>query len=169
MLKFGNKEFNNLQEQVLENANDILEIKQSLGTALPDPIAGPVGPQGPQGPQGVPGQNVNFTVGTDLPASANIGDLHLKFNGELYVFTSNGWTLRTSLRGPSGVQGEKGERGPQGIQGIRGPQGEQGIPAPIYKVVGKIYDVSQLPDPSTVAANSAYIVDTDIYAKVNDQ
>lgn len=169
MLNFGNKEFRNLQEQVLQNANDLQEIKQSLGDSLPNPIPGPQGPVGPQGPQGVPGQNVNFTVGTNLPASANTGDLHLKFNGELYMFTPLGWTLRTNLKGPQGVKGEKGDRGLQGIQGMRGPQGEQGIAAPIYKVVGKVYDVSQLPDPSTVAPNSAYIVSTDIYGQVNDQ
>ena len=55
MLKFGNREFNNLQEQVLVNANGIEEIKQSLGTALPNPIAGPQGPRGEIGPQGVAG------------------------------------------------------------------------------------------------------------------
>lgn len=168
MLKYGNREFNNLQEQVLENANAIEEIKQGLGDALPNPIAGPQGPVGPQGPQGPQGQNVNFTVGSELPASANTGDLHLKFNGELYLFTSNGWSLRTSLRGPQGVQGERGEVGPQGIQGVRGPQGEQGVPAPIYKVIGKVYDVSQLPNPTTVASNNAYIVGTDIYGKIDE-
>lgn len=162
MLKFGNKEFNNLQEQVLENANDILEIKQSLGTALPNPIIGPQGPVGPQGPQGVPGQNVNFTIGTDLPASANNGDLHLKFNGELYQYVNNTWVLQTSLKGPQGVQGPRGLKGEQGPKGEQGIQGEQGKASTVYQVVGRVDSISQLPAPSTVATNSAYIVGTEI-------
>ena len=169
MLKFGNKEFNNLQEQVLENANDILEIKQSLGTALPNPIAGPEGPVGPQGPQGVPGQNVNFTVGTDLPASANNGDLHLKFNGELYQYVNNSWVLQTSLKGPQGVQGSKGLQGEQGPKGETGPRGEQGKSAPIYQIAGKVDDISQLPAPSTVASNTAYVVGETVYGIIGNE
>ena len=56
MLNFGNKEFRNLQEQVLYNANSIEEIKQGLGDALPNPIPGPEGPQGSEGPQGECGE-----------------------------------------------------------------------------------------------------------------
>ena len=34
----------NLEEQVLYLTNELIKIKQSLGTALPDPIEGPEGP-----------------------------------------------------------------------------------------------------------------------------
>lgn len=169
MLKFGNKEFNNLQEQVLENANDILEIKQSLGDALPNPIVGPQGPIGPQGPQGIPGQNVNFTVGTDLPASANNGDLHLKFNGELYQYVNSSWVLQTSLKGPQGVQGPKGLQGLQGPKGEQGPRGEQGTTGPIYQIIDKVDSIEQLPAPSTVASNAAYIVGETVYGIINSE
>lgn len=169
MLKFGNREFNNLQEQVLENANDILEIKQSLGTALPNPIAGPTGPQGPvgaTGPQGTRGSL--WTVGTELPASANNGDIHLKFNGEVYIY-NNGWILSTSILGPQGVQGPVGATGATGATGPVGPTGPQGTPAPIYSVQGILADVSQLPSPDTVPTNYAYIIDNDVYGIVGGE
>lgn len=87
MLNFGNKEFRNLQEQVLQNANELQEIKQSLGTALPNPIAGPQGPKGDTviGPRGERGSI--WTVGTDFPASPRESDLHLK-NSEVYQYTN---------------------------------------------------------------------------------
>lgn len=52
MIEVDGKEFRNLQEQVGKNKDDIEEIKQSLGSALPDPIPGPQGEQGPQGEKG---------------------------------------------------------------------------------------------------------------------
>lgn len=60
MITIDGKEFRNLQEQVGKNKADIDEIKQSLGSALPDPIPGPqgepgasiIGPQGPRGEKG---------------------------------------------------------------------------------------------------------------------
>ena len=60
MINIDGKEFRNLQEQVGKNKADIDEIKQSLGSALPDPIPGPqgepgasiIGPQGPRGEKG---------------------------------------------------------------------------------------------------------------------
>lgn len=170
MLKFGNKEFNNLQEQVLENANDILEIKQGLGTALPNPIAGPAGPIGPQGVQGVQGiRGSAWTVGTDLPASANLGDIHLLWNGDVYQYTTSGWVLRTNIRGSQGVEGKRGFTGPQGDRGPQGPQGPQGLAGPIYKIVGQLDSIEELPDPATIATNDAYIVGNDIYGIINDE
>lgn len=173
MLKFGNKEFNNLQEQVLENANEILEIKQSLGTALPNPIEGPEGPQGPQGiagPQGVRGSK--WTTGTDLPASANDGDIHLKFNGEVYQYSAGQWVLNTSIKGPQGVQGT---RGPQGVVGPQGPQGEVGPQGPTgdqFLINGPVSNITQLPDPTTQSRNTAYLVGSsapyDLYIITDD-
>lgn len=173
MLKFGNKEFNNLQEQVLENANEILEIKQSLGTALPNPIEGPEGPQGPQGiagPQGVRGSK--WTTGTDLPASANDGDIHLKFNGEVYQYSAGQWVLNTSIKGPQGVQGP---RGPQGVVGPQGPQGTVGPQGPTgdqFDIKGPVANITQLPDPTTQSRNTAYLVGSsapyDLYIITDD-
>lgn len=66
MIVYDNdKTYRNLQEQVGKNKDDILEIKQGLGSALPSPIAGPEGPQGEQGevgPQGPKGNSI-YTSG----------------------------------------------------------------------------------------------------------
>lgn len=168
MLNFGNKEFRNLQEQVLQNANDLETIKQSLGTALPDPIAGPQGPKGDTviGPRGERGSI--WTVGTDFPASPRESDLHLK-NSEVYQYTNGKWVLYSSIKGSQGVQGVKGNTGDIGPIGPVGPRGEQGTAAPIYQIMGKVNDISQLPAPSTVAANSAYIVGNSIYGIVKGE
>lgn len=169
MLKFGNKEFNNLQEQVLVNANSIEELKQSLGTALPNPIAGPQGPMGPQGPQGVAGTHSAWTIGTDLPASANLGDIHLLWNGDVYQYTVNGWVLELNIRGSQGVEGPRGFTGPQGIQGIQGPKGDKGEAGPIFKTLGQLTSISELPDPETVDVNAAYLVNDEIYAVIANE
>jgi hypothetical protein len=169
MLKFGNREFNNLQEQVLVNANSIEEIKQSLGTALPNPIAGPQGPQGPKGPKGDTGTHSQWTIGTNLPASANLGDMHLLWNGDVYQYTVNGWVLELNIRGSQGVEGPRGFTGPKGDRGERGEQGAQGEAAPIFKVLDVLTAVIDLPDPETVATNAAYIVNNQIYGVVGNE
>ena len=131
MLNFGNKQFNNLQEQVLVNANEIESIKQSLGGALPEPIPGPQGPIGPEGPQGKSGTNVKWTIGTDLPASANPGDIHLLWNGDVYQYSATkGWVLEANIRGSQGVEGPRGFTGPQGERGPAGQDGATGAQGP---------------------------------------
>lgn len=169
MLKFGNREFNNLQEQVLVNANSIEEIKQSLGTALPNPIAGPQGPQGPKGPKGDTGTHSQWTIGTNLPASANLGDMHLLWNGDVYQYTVNGWVLELNIRGSQGVEGPRGFTGPKGDRGERGEPGAQGEAAPIFKVEDVLPAVIDLPDPETVASNTAYIINNQIYGIVGSE
>lgn len=169
MLKFGNREFNNLQEQVLVNANSIEEIKQSLGTALPNPIAGPQGPQGPKGLKGDTGTHSQWTIGTNLPASANLGDMHLLWNGDVYQYTVNGWVLELNIRGSQGVEGPRGFTGPKGDRGERGEPGVQGEAAPIFKVLDVLPAVIDLPDPETVATNAAYIINNQIYGVVGNE
>lgn len=157
MLNFGNKEFRNLQEQVLQNADELQEIKQSLGTALPNPIPGPVGPQGPVG-VGEKGERGSiWTVGTDFPASPKESDLHLK-NSEVYQFTNGKWVLYASIKGSQGLPGPKGDRGFPGVPGPVGPKGPMGHAAPVYEVKGVLTSIEQLPDPSTVATNTAFII-----------
>lgn len=163
MLKFGNREFNNLQEQVLVNANSIEEIKQSLGTALPNPIAGPQGPQGPKGPKGDTGTHSKWTIGTNLPASANLGDMHLLWNGDVYQYTVNGWVLELNIRGSQGTEGPRGFTGPKGDRGERGEPGVQGEAAPIFKVVAELSSIENLPEDGPVEPNEAYIIGDEIY------
>lgn len=169
-MKFGNKEFRNLQEQVLKNANDILEILQSLGSALPNPIAGPQGPSGPQGPKGSTGaRGTEWTVGSELPASAREGDIHLKFSGEVYRYENGSWVLKLSIKGPQGPQGTKGNKGDTGAVGPQGEQGPQGTLAPVYVIQGVLDGEAQLPDPSTVPTNYAYVINDMIYGVIGGQ
>ena len=95
------------------------------------------------------------------------------------VQTIQGTTVTASLgayikvTGPQGQQGEQGAQGEQGIQGIQGPQGPQGIQGPAgpgFQILGIVSAVNQLPDPSTVPDNQAYLVGTaapyDLYVQV---
>lgn len=64
----------------------------------------------------------------------------------------------TGPRGFDGVQGPRGQQGPQGIQGPPGPQGPQGETGQIFDILGELTSTDQLPDPTTVPRNSAYLV-----------
>ena len=77
------------------------------------------------------------------------------------------------IQGPKGEQGEQGPQGEQGEQGIQGPQGPQGAQGPAgaaFSVIGLVSSVEQLPDPSTVPDNYAYMVGNaapyDLYVQV---
>lgn len=152
MLNFGNKEFRNLQEQVLKNANDVEEIKQSLGTALPNPIPGPQGPAGESitGPRGERG--AIWTVGTDFPTSPTIYDMHLK-GTDVYQYNGTKWVLYSSIQGAQGLPGAKGETGERGPQGIQGPRGIQGPVGPVIKIIGIYSDITKAPSPLSLYVN----------------
>lgn len=101
----------NLEEQVLYLTNELIKIKQSLGTALPDPIAGPQGEQGIQGLRGVQGEQGFGIVGfgTQLPSSGRNGDWFLlkksTMTGIDFVMcrcVSQHWVEQFSIRGPAG-------------------------------------------------------------------
>lgn len=123
MLKFGNKEFLNLEEQVGKNKRDIERLQSGIKI---DRWLASV---------------------TDLPTyltEANVGKYYLVYtnNGDhLYLITKreNGGLLAEDLgrypaaeQGPQGLKGDKGdkgdtgERGPQGIQGVQGVRGSPG-------------------------------------------
>ena len=77
------------------------------------------------------------------------------------------------IQGPKGEQGEQGpqgDQGPKGEQGPQGPQGAQGPAGAAFSVIGLVSSVEQLPDPSTVPDNYAYMVGTsapyDLYVQV---
>ena len=101
----------NLEEQVLYLTNELIKIKQSLGTALPDPIEGPEGPEGPEGQRGVSGEQGFGIVGfgTQLPSSGRNGDWFIlktsTMTGIDYVMyrcVSQHWVAQFSMRGPAG-------------------------------------------------------------------
>lgn len=138
MLKYGNRDFRNLQEQVYANMKNIQDIidgsniiadfktvnivgQAQATTDLPNPetYTGQYGDAILVGVEGTPNDLYVFTKAYEnenVPQWFNVG----KF----------------PLVGPQGPQGPQGEQGIQGIQGIQGetgatgPQGPQGPEGP---------------------------------------
>lgn len=157
MLKFGNKEFNNLQEQVLKNTNDLQKFIELTGSVIG--VKGDKGDTGERGPQGLTGiRGSQWTIGTNLPASANNGDIHLDYDGNVYIYNGQ-WILNVNIRGPQGLTGRPGPQGLQGSQGPRGLQGPQGPQGEQFLINGPVANVTDLPSISTVEGrNIAFLV-----------
>ena len=102
----------NLEQQVEYLTKELTKLKQQLGGALPDPIAGPQGDPGPQGdtgPQGPRGPGMfGCTAVLPSPTAYKEGDFYQLFNGNQYKKINGSWVLQTSLRGPQGVVGPAG-------------------------------------------------------------
>lgn len=128
------------------------------------PKPGPVGPQGPQGEQGIQGEKgLDVTSGTGLPTTqppqgttyinATTGDVYRRYN--------NIWQLIGNIKGPTGpvgATGPQGNTGPIGPKGATGAQGPRGIGV---NILGTLTSTSQLPNPTTVKKDSAYIIPAD--------
>ena len=105
------------------------------GSQGPEGPQGLRGPAGPQGPQGLPGN-----IGPQGPK----GD--------------------TGPQGERGPQGEPGEKGATGDIGPQGPAGADGAPGAIgpqgesFRIAGELETPEDLPDPSTVTNNFAYLI-----------
>ena len=116
MLKFENKEFRNLQEQVLKNANDIQNILQGnnvlnqFGIKVIGQIDTPAELPPVSTFQGEYGDA--YAVGTSAPYSLYIWTRNIDNN-------SDGWFN-------IGLFPQAGPQGPQGIPGETGPKGERG-------------------------------------------
>ena len=140
------------------------------------PLAGKDGPQGPTGPAGPQGTRGSlWYIGNGMPTTkdANANDKYLNAtNGNVYTYTGSQWYLYGNIRGPQGIQGQQGNVGPQGQQGIQGPKGEKGDPGPAFVIAGTVATTGQLPDPSTISDNIAYLVgsdnDYDLYVQLQD-
>ena len=120
MLNFGNKEFRNLQEQVLENMKNIKSL-QDLSLV---------------------GINVDYIV-EDLssiqsPVAGQMAAVGAAAPYTLYVYYNSSWVSFGEFpkEGPQGLQGPAGPQGPQGPRGLtgdigpRGSQGERGAQGP---------------------------------------
>ena len=128
------------------------------------PKPGPVGPQGPQGIQGIQGEHgLDVTSGAGLPTTqppqgttyinATTGDVYRRYN--------NIWQLIGNIKGATGSigpAGPQGKTGPIGQTGATGPQGPRGIGV---NILGTLTSTSQLPNPTTVGKDSAYIIPAD--------
>ena len=148
---------------VLTRANTIYpnDFWMNLGK-FPKP--GPVGPQGPQGEQGIQGEHgLDVTSGAGLPntqppqgttyINATTGDVYRRYN--------NIWQLIGNIKGATGSigpAGPQGKTGPIGQTGATGAQGPRGIGV---NILGTLTSTSQLPDPTTVGKDSAYIIPAD--------
>ena len=114
MITIDNKELRNALEQIAKNKDDITEIKQGLGDALPNPIPGPQGPKGDVGSVIKTGHGLPYFI---PEAEEQIYWIDLD-TGKWYQYNKDlGWTVTAELKGKEGKQGK------QGIQGIQGKSG----------------------------------------------
>ena len=148
---------------VLTRANTVhpTDFWMNLGK-FPKP--GPVGPKGEQGEQGIQGEHgLNVESGTGLPAiQAPQGTTYINATtGDVYRRYNNIWQLIGNIKGATGSVGPvgpQGKTGPIGPKGATGPQGPRGIGV---NILGTLTSTSQLPDPTTVEKDSAYIIPAD--------
>lgn len=184
---YNNKEYRNLQQQVAENMKNIKQLQDisvaginftaivehesdledivdpeqgnmvAVGTQAPYdvfvyfnedwvnfglfPLPGPQGPDGPQGEKGIQG-----ATGPQGPAGPR------GFTGAQGPQGPKGDKGDTGLQGP---QGPKGDTGATGATGAQGPKGDTGTS---YIIKGQVDSTSELPDPSLVDRQSAYLV-----------
>lgn len=141
------------------------------------PLPGPAGPQGIQGIQGPTGQRGSlWTSGAGNPTSTSnvlTNDKYLNTNtGDVFNFNGTIWILVGNIKGPQGIQGIQGNVGPQGPQGLQGQQGPKGEQGDAFVIAGTVANEGQLPDPSTLPDNVAYLVgsgeDYDLYVQLQD-
>lgn len=142
---------------------------------VPSTVPGPQGPQGPAGPEGQRGSLWYTGTSTPPPLTGLMArDKYLNTsNGDVYSYSGSSWQLQGNIKGPQGIQGIQGETGATGPQGPQGAQGEKGDAGQSFEIVGIVSSESQLPTPSTLPDNQAYLVGTaapyDMYVQVNDQ
>ena len=187
MLRIGDKEYRNLEEQVRKNQDDIRYLLYEGGTLnqfgikvigavdnssqLPNPAtyegeygdAYVVGTEAPYEfyifTREVSGQTGNwwFNIG-EFPLPGPKGD-----TGEQGLRGATGATGPQGvqgIQGPVGPQGPMGETGPQGPMGETGPQGPKGDTGSPFSLAGILVNVNQLPTPTAENRNYAYLVGT---------
>lgn len=171
MININGIEYRNLEEQVRKNKNDIA----ALTVALSGPtISGVVSSSGAL-PSASTVPNTFYLVGTSAPytlySSVNGAWINLGLYNQAIVGPQGpmgntgpqGPAGNTGDTGPTGPIGLIGPQGPQGIQGPIGPQGpagEKGQDGTIFTIIAKLTSTSELPDPASVPATYAYLVDS---------
>ena len=161
MITTNGKTYRNLEEQVRQNQRDIYDLKEGsivldefgikvvaqadTSTALPNPS-------------------------TYIESGGVYGDAYAIGTAAPYSL----WILTRSSTGPYWFNiGTFPAPGPTGPQGPIGPQGPQGPAGESFDVVGKVASTAQLPDPSSVGGNEAYVVGNstdgfDMYVVIDD-
>ena len=148
---------------VLTRANTVYpnDFWMNLGK-FPKP--GPVGPKGEQGEQGIQGvKGIGVMSGSSNPtASAPATTTYINATtGDVFVYSGQKWDKIGNIKGATGSVGPvgpQGKTGPIGQTGATGPQGPRGIGV---NILGTLTSTSQLPDPTTVGKDSAYIIPAD--------
>lgn len=134
---------------------------------IPFTTIGEQGAPGPKGDKGDPGvRGSQWFSGTGQPTTTsgyNVGDYYINVEtGNIWHLHTVGgkptWLLEGNIMGPQGPQGNTGAAGPTGPRGPAGPQGRQGNPGQTVHILGTIESIDQLPDPSTVERNGAYLL-----------
>lgn len=187
MLTIGDKQYRNLEEQVLKNQEDIKYLLEEGGTLnefgikvvgqvanvsqLPDPTTY-TGEYGDA-----------FAVGTQQPFIFYIYTRAISGQPTPFWFNLGEFPI-PGPQGPQGPKGDTGERGPQGIQGvqgiqgntgpvgpqgpqgntgaqgIQGPQGPKGDPGQPFQLGGILNNANQLPEPTEALRSTAYLIGT---------
>lgn len=148
---------------VLTRANTVYpnDFWMNLGE-FPKP--GPVGPQGKQGEQGIQGvKGIGVMSGSSNPtASAPATTTYINATtGDVFVYSGQQWDKIGNIKGATGSvgpTGPQGKTGPIGQTGATGAQGPRGIGV---NILGTLTSTSQLPNPTTVGKDSAYIIPAD--------
>ena len=148
---------------VLTRANTIYpnDFWMNLGK-FPKP--GPVGPKGEQGEQGIQGvKGIGVMSGSSNPtASAPATTTYINATtGDVFVYSGQQWDKIGNIKGATGSVGPvgpQGKTGPIGQTGATGAQGPRGIGV---NILGTLTSTSQLPNPTTVGKDSAYIIPAD--------
>lgn len=128
------------------------------------PKPGPVGPVGQQGERGIQGvRGIGVQSGSSDPtASAPATTTYINATtGDVFVYSGQKWDKIGNIKGATGSvgpAGQPGKTGPIGPTGATGAQGPRGIGV---NILGTLTSTSQLPDPKTVAKDSAYIIPAD--------
>lgn len=148
---------------VLTRANTVYpnDFWMNLGE-FPKP--GPKGDKGDKGEQGIQGaRGIGVLSGsTDPTASAPATTTYINATtGDVFVYSGQKWDKIGNIKGATGSvgpAGPKGSTGPIGPKGATGPQGPRGIGV---NILGTLTSTSQLPNPTTVGKDSAYIIPAD--------
>lgn len=123
----------------------------------PSNIPGKTGPQGPQGDTGV-----------------GIANIYVDSSGYMKIIYTDDRPDSEfgSLKGPQGVMGPKGHKGDKGDTGPQGPRGLDGENAFAVTIIDTLTSIDQLPSPSIVGRNDAYVVksnnQSDLYGLVSE-
>lgn len=178
MLKFNDKEYRNLEDQVgyLTAAFQSGKLIGELGIT----VLG-VYPSLQEAKAAIPGPYVYgeaFQIGTKIPYNLYIFTRDIEDFFNFGPFPAPGKDGKDGAQGPKGDKGDKGdrgERGPQGLQGIQGvqgekgntgaigPQGPQGVQGPIgpaFRLLGTLASTANLPIPTKELQDqgAAYVI-----------